>query len=141
MKKRTITSKCLVSPSKRTMIDYVATDGYSYRGQLSLDEIRKSYPDAVVMEVTSALLSFDEPFITNPRFCSEKEFVEAKNRINRCAVQTATTESFFSEHVFGSVSKVFVRVGKRYLSFQDHVSLSHKALCDKVVDFVRYGQA
>lgn len=132
--------QCFVSLAKRCVIDTLKPNGRTAIFNESLEEIKQKYPDAIQMDFDAAIKTLQDALVSkNITEIKKDEFIEALNVLPPSQwVRNIQTESFKSpERLSGSITAIYVRIGKKYYYFNDYFYIKHDALVAKVLESIK----
>jgi len=102
----------------------------------TLEQIRLRYPDAEVGEWEDVYRAVENSCKTEPQEITKEQFIYALEVLPPVGWRTARgVESFkMSERFYGSVTAIYARIGKRYFTFNDLISLPADEIADRIVN-------
>lgn len=126
------------SRARKTVIDFVRSDGRTQIQGRTLEDLRAEYPDVSIEEFEVAYKAIESCFIKPVRPVSAEQFIEALEVMPPLNwVRTEDSESFKSmEMTYGNVTRIWVRVGDHYFSLSDRRTLTHVQILQKVVSYL-----
>lgn len=103
-----------------------------YSGK-SVEDMRDEYPDIVRGTFEDAAKIEDDHFRSPPIVCTEADFMEALECLPPMKWRHGDgAESFMiSERTAGSITNIYCRIGDRYYTLADSVTLTHEQIVDK----------
>lgn len=131
--------QCFVSMSNHCLIDTLNADGLTSIGNESLTQVILRHPDAKQMSIDDAVQALQSTLVSKDvTEITEEKFDYALGELppNQWK-RKGTTESFkCSEHLSGSITAIYVRIGLKYYTFNDYCYLKHEDIVKKVLDCV-----
>ena len=125
--------KVFFSIADRVVIDEVALENGEpvsacYREPIEV--IRQRYPDVQIGTYEEAYQQIEKARITEPSEITEEAFDRALDALPPLGWYTSKEEeSFkFAEFIFGSLTTIYARVGKRCFSFINSGKLTHREI-------------
>lgn len=117
-------------PGTTTIIDAAVDRAGVLVGQFSgetLEQIRLRYPGAALGEWDDVYAETEASCKTEPAEITEDKFLKALNVLPPIRwTQRSDSESFkISERLYGSITAIYARVGNRFYTFSDNISLPH----------------
>jgi hypothetical protein len=126
-------------PGTPTIIDTaVIRDGIfttAIKGE-TLDQVRIRYPEAEIGEWDVVYQAVENSCKTEPQEITEAQFIYALEVLPPVCWKTAKgVESFkMSERFYGNVTAIYARLGKRYFTFNDLITLSPDEIADRTAN-------
>lgn len=131
---------CIFCTQRNSIIDFVHP---SETATTALRRLASEYGTHLqVLPFNEACARSDAARVTDPAEIDEAAFLEALNVLPpRGWVNTGDAESFrISEAVSGNVFSIYARLGARYFTFDDLVTLRHADICEKISSSRAYGE-
>jgi hypothetical protein len=131
---------CFHVPGTRTIIDTAELDSDGvYRSTIkkeTLAQVRIRYPDADIGEWDDIYRAAENSCKTAPQEITEAQYLYALGVLPPVCWKTAKgVESFkMSERFYGNVTAIYARVGKRYFTFSDLISLTPDEIADRIAE-------
>lgn len=100
---------------------------------ITLSEYEAKYPGVEVCEFDAWYKRHRDHQVTAPAHCSEEEYVRMLNVLPPVGwAKSGDTESFkISERIVGDITRIYCKLGSRYVTFQDDIKMTHVAIVDK----------
>ena len=126
------------------IIDFAVMRAGVLVGEVSgetIDEVGKRYPGAYLTTYDSAIALQASSLITAPVEITEEVFIDALECLPPMDWKGGgNAESFkMCEFTSGTITCIYVRIGKRYFSMQDSAFLSHDEIIAKVTASLKGG--
>ena len=104
-----------------------------YSGEI-LEQIRLRYPGAALGEWDDVYAEAEASCKTEPVEIMEDEFLKALNVLPPVRwTQRSDSESFkISERLYGSITAIYARLGNRYYTFSDNITLPHDDVISRI---------
>ena len=104
-----------------------------YSGE-TLEQIRLRYPGATLGEWDDVYAEAEASCKTEPVEINEDEFLRALNVLPPVRwTQRSDSESFkISERLYGSITAIYARLGNRYYTFSDNITLPHDHVISRI---------
>lgn len=131
---------CFHVPGSRTIIDTAELDSDGvYRSTIkkeTLAQVRIRYPDAEIGEWENIYRAAEHSCKTEPQEITEAQYIYALEVLPPvCWKNAKGVESFkMSERFYGNVTAIYARLGKRYFTFNDLISLQPDEIADRIVN-------
>lgn len=131
---------CFHVPGSRTIIDTAELDSDGvYRSTIkkeTLAQVRIRYPDAEIGEWENIYRAAENSCKTEPQEITEAQYIYALEVLPPVSWKNAKgVESFkMSERFYGNVTAIYARLGKRYFTFNDLISLQPDEIADRIVN-------
>ncbi len=129
---------CFYVPGTPTIIDIAAADSEGvFRSHIqneTLEQVRIRYPNAEIGEWEDIYRAAEDSCKTAPQEITEAQYLYALGVLPPVCWKTAKgVESFkMSERYYGNVTAIYARVGERYFSFNDLISLTAAEVADRI---------
>lgn len=129
---------CFHVPGSRTIIDTAELDSDGvYRSTIkkeTLAQVRIRYPDAEIGEWENIYRAAENSCKTEPQEITEAQYIYALEVLPPvCWKNAKGVESFkMSERFYGNVTAIYARLGKRYFTFSDLISLTPDEIADRI---------
>lgn len=138
---------CFHVPGSRTIIDAAELDSDGvYRSTIkkeTLAQVRIRYPDAEIGEWENIYRAAENSCKTEPQEITEAQYIYALEVLPPVCWETAKgVESFkISERLYGNVTAIYARLGKRYFTFSDLISLTPDEIADRIADSAAFNRS
>ena len=130
-------SPCFYEPGSHSIIDLAVLVDNVWRSQINnedIDQLRARYPNAEFGDFDVIYEQKINSYKSDPVEITEAEFIRALEILPPVGWTTAKgVESFkMSERLSGMITAIYARVGKRYFSFNDTITLKADEIADRI---------
>jgi len=130
---------CFYVPGKKYCIDTAELRDGVWRSSIhneDLAQIRLRHPEAQLGDFEVIHAQAEESSKTLPVEITEKEFLYALSVLPPVGWRTARgVESFkISERLYGNVTAIYARIGNRYFTFSDLITLTAEEIANRIND-------
>ena len=138
---------CFHVPGSRTIIDSAELDSDGvFRSTIkneTLAQIRIRYPEAEIGEWEDIYRAAENSCKTEPQEITEAQYIDALEVLPPvCWKNAKGVESFkVSERFYGNVAAIYARLGKRYFTFSDLISLTPDEIADRIASSAAFNRS
>jgi len=138
---------CFHVPGSRTIIDTAELDSDGvFRSTIkneTLAQIRIRYPEAEIGEWEDIYRAAENSCKTAPQEITEAQYIYALEVLPPVCWKTAKgVESFkMSERFYGNVTAIYARLGRRYFTFSDLISLTPDEIADRIAGSAAFNRS
>jgi hypothetical protein len=138
---------CFHVPGSRTIIDTAELDSDGvFRSTIkneTLAQIRIRYPEAEIGEWEDIYRAAENSCKTEPQEITEAQYIYALEVLPPvCWKNAKGVESFkMSERFYGNVTAIYARLGKRYFTFNDLISLTPDEIADRIAGSAAFNRS
>jgi len=138
---------CFHVPGSRTIIDTAELDSDGvFRSTIkneTLAQIRIRYPEAEIGEWKDIYRAAENSCKTEPQEITEAQYIYALEVLPPvCWKNAKGVESFkMSERFYGNVTAIYARLGKRYFTFSDLISLTPDEIADRIAGSAAFNRS
>jgi len=130
---------CFYVPGSDTIIDTAELRDGVWRSTIQnedINQIRMRYPNAELADFEKVYAKVEASYRTKPIEITRAEFIYALEVLPPVGWHTVKgVESFkISERYYGQMTAIYARVGKRYFTFRDAITLTAEKIADMIAN-------
>ena len=134
---------CFYEPGSHSIIDIAVLVEGVWRSQINnedINQIRARYPKVEFGDFDQIYKRAENSYKSDPVEITEAQYIEALEVLPPVGWTSAKgVESFkMSERLYGLITAIYTRIGKRYFTFNDKISLPADQIADRVFASVAF---